>query len=117
MAQESNGGFTSIQSYLGLPLIAGGELVGLVEAGQMSGAAFTQQDLNLMRLVAGQAAVAVRNSLLYEEEQRRSTELAGLANLAQTAGSIQDPTDLFGRLVDSVATPLRCRHRRLLDLR
>jgi GAF domain-containing protein/nitrogen-specific signal transduction histidine kinase len=103
VAQEANGSFTSIQSYLGLPLIAGEELVGLIEAGQMSGAAFTQQDLNLMRLVSSQAAVALRDSLLYEEEQRRSTELTGLANLAQTAGSIQDPKDLFARLVDSVA--------------
>ena len=103
MAQEANGGFTAIQSYLGVPLIAGGELVGLIEAGQMSGSAFTQQDLNLMRLVSGQAAVALRNSLLYEEEQRRSTELAGLADLAQAASSINDPKDLFARLVDSVA--------------
>ena len=103
LAQEANGGFTAIQSYLGMPLIVGGELVGLVEAGQMSGAAFTQQDLNLMRLVSSQAAVALRNSLLYEEEQRRSTELSGLANLAHTAGSIQDPKDWFARLVDSVA--------------
>ena len=102
-AQEANAGFSAIQSYVGVPLIGGGELVGLIEAGQMSGAAFTQQDVNLLQLVSGQASVALRNSLLYEEEQRRSTELAGLANLAQAAGSIQDPKDLFSQLVDSVA--------------
>ncbi|HUI88447.1 MAG TPA: GAF domain-containing protein [Anaerolineales bacterium] len=102
-AQEGQAGFSAMQSYLGAPLVAGGELIGLIEAGQTSGAAFTQQDLNLMRLVSSQVAVALRNSLLYEEEQRRSTELIGLVNLAQTAGSIQDPKDLFTRLVDSVA--------------
>ena len=103
LAQEAQGSFSAIQSYLGMPLIAGGELVGLIEAGQISGAAFTQQDGNLLRLVSGQASIALRNSILYEEEQRRSAELAGLANLAQAAGSIQDPKDLFARLVDSVA--------------
>ena len=102
-AQEAQGSFSAIQSYLGAPLIAGGEIVGLIEAGQMSGAAFTQQDGNLLRLVSGQASVALRNSILYEEEQRRSAELAGLANLARAAGSIQDPKDLFAQLVDSVA--------------
>ncbi len=102
-AQEAQDSFSAIQSYLGAPLIAGGETVGLIEAGQMSGAAFTQQDGNLLRLVSGQASVALRNSILYEEEQRRSAELAGLANLARAAGSIQDPKDLFAQLVDSVA--------------
>jgi len=102
-AQEAQGSFSAIQSYLGAPLIAGGEMVGLIEAGQLSGAAFTQQDGNLLRLVSGQASIALRNSILYEEEQRRSTELTGLANLAQAAGSIKDPKDLFTQLVDSVA--------------
>ncbi|HEY9153365.1 MAG TPA: GAF domain-containing protein, partial [Anaerolineales bacterium] len=88
-APDANGGFSAIQSYLGAPLIAGGEMVGLIEAGQISSAAFTQQDLNLMRLVSSQASVALRNSLLYEEERRRATELSGLANLAQAASSIQ----------------------------
>src|ERR1700690_1055689 len=82
--QEAQDSFSAIQSYLGAPLMAGGELTGLIEAGQISGAAFTHQDFNLMRLVSGQAAVALRNSLLYEEERRRSSELVGLANLAQT---------------------------------
>ncbi len=45
----------------------------------------------------------LRNSILYEEEQRRSTELTGLANLAKAAGSIKDPKDLVTQLVDSVA--------------
>ncbi|HUH96151.1 MAG TPA: GAF domain-containing protein, partial [Anaerolineales bacterium] len=102
-AQQAQGSFSAIQSYLGAPLMAGGELVGLIEAGQMSGGTFTQQDLNLLRLVSGQAAVALRNSLLYEEEQRRSSELVGLVKLAQTAGSIHDPQDLFSQLVESVA--------------
>jgi len=101
--QELDGGFSAIQSYLGVPLIAGKELVGLIEAGQMSSAAFTQQDVNLLQLVSGQVSVALRNSILFEEEQHRSSELAGLANLADAAGSIQDPKDLFAQLVDSVA--------------
>ncbi len=94
----------SIQSYLGIPLMAGGELVGSLEAGQIGGGAFGQHDLDLLFLVSGQAAVAIRNARLYVDEQRRVSELAGLANLNQTLGAIHDMRDLFTRLVESVAS-------------
>ena len=92
-----------MQSYLGVPLLAGGELVGTLEAGQMGSASFGQHELELLRFVSGQAAVAIRNAILYEQEQRRASELVGLANLAQAVSAIQDPKELFARLVDSIA--------------
>ncbi len=92
-----------IYSYLGIPLIAGGELVGTLEAGQTSGGAFGQHDLDLLSLISGQAAVAIRNAKLYEDEQKRGSELAGLANLNQALGSARDLRDIFSRLVESVA--------------
>ena len=98
-----NGELLSIQSYLGIPLMAGGELVGTLEAGQTGGGAFGQHDLDLLFLVSGQAAVAIRNARLYEDEQKRVSELAGLANLNQALGTVRDMQDLFARLVESVA--------------
>jgi len=92
-----------IHSYLGLPLIAGGELVGTLEAGQTSGGAFGQHDLDLLSLISGQAAVAIRNAKLYEDEQKRGSELAGLANLNQALGSTRDMGEIFSKLVESVA--------------
>ena len=92
-----------IHSYLGIPLIAGGELVGTLEAGQTSGGEFGQHDLDLLALVSGQAAVAIRNAKLYEEEQKRGSELAGLANLNQALGSARDLDDIFSKLVESAA--------------
>lgn len=98
-----NGELLPIQSYLGIPLMAGGELVGALEAGQTTGGAFGQHDLDLLALVAGQSAVAIRNAKLYEDEQKRGAELAGLANLNQALGSVRDVQDIFARLVESVA--------------
>ena len=98
-----NGELLPIQSYLGIPLIAGGELVGALEAGQMGGGVFGQHDLDLLSLVSTQSAVAIRNAKLYEEEQKRGAELAGLANLNQVLGSVQDVPDVFARLVESVS--------------
>lgn len=101
----ANGELLGIQSYIGIPLMAGGELVGTLEAGQLSNNAFGAHDLDLLVLVSGQAAVAIRNAKLYEEEQKRRAELAGLANLNQALGSVRDVQDVFTRLVESV-TPL-----------
>lgn len=97
------GELITVQSYLGIPLIAGGELVGILEAGQLSVGAFGQHDLDLLVLISGQAAVAIRNARLYEDEQRRRAELVGLANLNQSLGSVRDAQDMFNRLVQSVA--------------
>jgi len=93
-----------IRSYIGIPLQAGGELVGILEAGQIAVDAYAREDLDIIQLIAGQAATAIRNALLYENEQRRAAELSGLANLAQSVGSLQDAQDFFGRLVKSIVS-------------
>ena len=92
-----------VRSYLGIPLIAGGELVGVLEAGQLNSGSFGQHDLNLLILISGQAAVAIRNAKLFEEEQKRRAELAGLANLNQALGFVREEHDVFTRLVESAA--------------
>jgi GAF domain-containing protein/nitrogen-specific signal transduction histidine kinase len=97
-----NGEILPFQSYLGIPLMAGGELVGTLEAGQTGEGRFGQHDLDLLFLVSGQAAVAIRNARLYEDEQKRVSELAGLANLNQALGNVREMQDLFARLVESV---------------
>lgn len=103
----SNNELIPIQSYLGVPLMAGGEMVGALEAGQLSSGAFGQHDLNLLQLISGQAAVAIRNARLYEEEQKRRSELTGLANLNQVLGSVRDGQDVIARLVESIAPLFR----------
>ncbi len=95
--------FTPVQSYLGIPLMAGGELIGTLEAGQMGDGIFGQHDLDLLLLVSVQAAAAIRNASLYEDEQKRVAELTGLANLNQTLGTVHDIHDLFTKLVESIA--------------
>ncbi|MBT3322629.1 MAG: GAF domain-containing protein [Anaerolineae bacterium] len=92
----------SIRSYMGAPLLAGRELVGMLEVGQIAVDMYSNEDKNLLQLVAGQAAVAIRNALLYENEQRRAMELSGLANLAQSAGSLQNREEFFGALINSI---------------
>lgn len=91
------------QSYLGVPLVIAGELIGTLELASLQKNNYTENDLEVLKLLSGQAAVAVNNALLYQQEQQRVTELAGLARLAQTVSSIRDPQDLYTQLVEQIA--------------
>ncbi len=95
-------GSSPVQSYLGLPLVADRELIGTLEIGHLSPGVLGQQDLDLLQLVSSQIAFSVRNALLYSRERTRSTELSGLANLAQVFGAAQDYENLVSRLVEGI---------------
>ena len=92
-----------VRSYLGLPLMVGSEFIGTLELGSMATDAFREEDLDLVRLLSGQAAIAIHNALLYHVEQQRTAELTGLARLAQAFSSVRDPGSVFARLVESIA--------------
>ncbi|RME86986.1 MAG: GAF domain-containing protein, partial [Anaerolineae bacterium] len=92
------------RSYVGVPLLAGEELVGTLEVGSVRGGAFSQGDFDLLCLLSGQVGVAVRNALLYEAERRRTAELTSLAELAQAVASLREPEDLFRHLVQSIVS-------------
>lgn len=96
-----------VRSYLGVPLMVGREFVGTLELGARTPEAFREADLALLRLLSGQAAVAIHNALIYRQEKERSAELSGLSQLAQAFGSVRDPKNLFSRLVESIAPLLR----------
>ncbi|HTX92753.1 MAG TPA: GAF domain-containing protein, partial [Anaerolineales bacterium] len=102
---SENNEFISMRSYLGLPLLAGESLIGTLEMGMASAGAFKEGDLEILQLATSQAAAAIRNASMLEAEKRRSSELSGLAELAQAVRSTHDAHELFTRLVQSV-TPL-----------
>ena len=92
-----------VKAYIGIPFIVDGDLLGTLEIGQTATAEFNQHDFELLKLVAGQAGIALRNARRHEAEQERITELTGLTKLAEAAGAIQDPQDLFTRLIETIA--------------
>jgi GAF domain-containing protein len=83
------------QSYMGVPLLVAGDLIGTLELASLAKAAYTEDDLGVLQLLSGQAGVAINNALLYRSESQRSVAMAGLANLAKSASVVQDPQELF----------------------
>ncbi|HEX9787705.1 MAG TPA: GAF domain-containing protein [Candidatus Binatia bacterium] len=62
-------------SYLGVPLLAKDEVVGILGFYTRAAHDFTQQEVDLLLTLAGQAAIAIQNAQLYEEIDHSKKEL------------------------------------------
>ena len=62
--------------WLGVPLIAGGEFIGIYSMDATEAGRFTAEHLRLAEALGAQAAVAVRNARLLEETRQSHTRLA-----------------------------------------
>lgn len=102
-ALEIVNGNSPVRSYLGLPLIADQQLVGTLEIGHLTPGMLGQQDLDLLQLLSSQIAYGIRNAMLFQTEQKRSSELSGLASLAQAVGASHDYSDLIQKSIESIA--------------
>ncbi len=65
----------SFQVYLGTPLIARGEVKGVLEIFQRDPLKVTPGWFNMLEMIANQFAIAIDNSLLLESLDRRNTEI------------------------------------------
>jgi PAS domain S-box-containing protein len=80
---------THIRNWLGVPLIAGDELIGLYGLDKSEPGFFTAEHQKLAEGLAGQAAVAIENAQLYEQAQRYATELEQRATERREAEALQ----------------------------
>jgi signal transduction histidine kinase len=90
-------------AYLGLPLLAGDELIGTLVLVHDKRGAFDEDDLRLLEELAGQAAAAIGNARLYSELAGRHNELAALYAVASI---ISQPLPLE-ELIDQVVAKVR----------
>ena len=63
-------------SYLGVPLIAKGQIMGVLEIFQRSALQPDGDWLEFLETLAGQAAIAIDNAMLFDSLQRSNTDLA-----------------------------------------
>ena len=65
----------NLVSYLGLPLMAKRELLGVLSIYRKEEHRFTHEEVEFLSTIAGQAAIAIQNSQLYEETKKQAVEL------------------------------------------
>ena len=97
-------GHPSMRTFLGVPILLRGMAYGNLYLTEKSGEEpFTEEDQELVSLLAGQAAVAIENARLYEAATRWSRQLESLNEIGN---ALATETDL-DRLLDLVCRRLR----------
>jgi PAS domain S-box-containing protein len=91
------------QSYLGFPIVKDRNLIGILEFASLEANLYDQEDLQVLQFFSGQIVIALEHAFLYRREHRKALELSGLADLTQAINAIQEPQDLFSRLVESIS--------------
>jgi signal transduction histidine kinase len=97
-------GHPPMHSFLGVPIMLRGVAYGNLYLTEKQGAEdFTDDDAEIVRLLAGQAAVSIENARLYEASARWSRQLQ---SLEEVGNALATETDL-DRLLDLVVRRLR----------
>jgi GAF domain-containing protein len=96
------------RSEIALPLLSRGRVIGAMTIQSARPAAFSEEDITILQTMADQLANAVENARLFEERERRITELAVVNKVGQALASALELDELFemvyqqvGRLFDT----------------
>jgi PAS domain S-box-containing protein len=87
------------KSYLGVPLIAGGEATGVISLQNVDREeAFNENDLRLLSTLALSMGVALENARLYQETQHHAVEMAALAEIGSDIASTHEMEPVLERM-------------------
>ncbi len=99
------------ETLIAVPLTRGEEIIGVIEVvNKLNGAEFDVDDLRLLESMAGTAAVSIINARLFDQSQRRVSELATLLGASETASSTLQLANVLENIVHNLATSLEVSH-------
>jgi PAS domain S-box-containing protein len=94
-------GMEWIRSYIGVPIISRGEIIGFINVDSAAPDAYNETHAGWLRTLADQAAIAVDNARLYEASRRRAQELETLRQMALSITNELQLDDLLHTLVSN----------------
>ncbi len=86
-----------------VPLLVGENVLGVIAIQSRRSAAFTEEHLRLLTIVANHAAAALENARLFEQAQRQTEQLRQLSEISQNINAIQSLPDLYRQVVGLAA--------------
>ena len=96
-----------IKSMAGVPLIAAGEVIGVLHVGTLHYRTFTSDDTELLQLAADRAAIAIEHARLFEAERHARTRIENVQAVTDAALAHLDVDDLLGVLLPRIRDILR----------
>ncbi len=106
----------SFRSGLYVPLVAAGNLIGLLAVESPEPGTFTREDLRTIATFANQTAMAIQNARTYEAEQRRAREIATVGEVGRRVVSILGMDQLFAQVVHLVRDAFAYYHVQLFTV-
>ena len=88
-----------LRSYVGAPILARGQLVGVLNVDSATPGFFRQEHAEQLAAFAAQAAIAIENTQLVEETSRRADQLATLNRIGLAISSALDLDEVLERPV------------------
>jgi diguanylate cyclase (GGDEF)-like protein len=98
------------ESLLAVPLRYGTRVVGVVVVSQLGLNQFDEDDVRLLEVLAGHAAVAVENARLYESARREAESATALLEFGRELATLVDLDDIAGRVTKLSAEILDSRN-------
>jgi phosphoserine phosphatase RsbU/P len=90
---------TPPRSAVFIPMISGEEVIGIIAAQSNQPRRFNHEDMRRLMILANQAAAAIANARLFEQEQTRAAHLELVGQIARQVNAIQDLDELFEQVV------------------
>ncbi len=97
-----------IKSWIGAPLILGGDVIGLLTIDHKKPGYYTQATGAIVATFANQVAVAIRNAQLFSVAQRRNRDLEVLNESAINLAQALQADQAFRAVLDGVIQTLEC---------
>jgi len=92
-----------LRTWCGVPIHFSDGAMGVLAAGDFEREnTINQEQFELLQVLADEAASAIENARLFQEERRRSSHLALLNELAQKAASVLNPKELLSSICGEV---------------
>ena len=88
---------------LGVPLRAGGEVIGVLDIYCDHRNAFDEDDQTMLQMLGDQIAVALQNATSYERALAQTKDLATLSQLAVAIGSARDSEEILAMTTRGIA--------------
>jgi signal transduction histidine kinase len=88
-----------IRSLLGVPLHVEGNVIGVLHVGTLTPRRFTEEDVNLLQLVADRTAIAIEHARLFESERKARAQLERVQAVTDVALAYLELEELLQALL------------------
>jgi signal transduction histidine kinase len=88
-----------VKSLLGVPLLVEGQPIGVLHVGSLAAREFTQEEMDLLQLVADRAALAIEHAKLFEGERAARGRLERVQAVADAALAYLELDELLPELL------------------